>query len=109
MSVLCDIKNSHIAPELKSGNGMLDKSARPAIAGIDQILPRIDEVAGGAASKFGEQLLLFDPAEAEVDAEFADFEIAFGFVERAPSLADIELDFIHGQLQGSSGPFVIDQ
>src|SRR6266853_3172312 len=97
LAVIFDVKDAEVVPELKAGDGMRDQGLRPLVPGVDEVILCVHLVLGLGPAEVGQKVLFLNAALGEFHADFADFEIAFGLVERAPAVAHLEFDFVGAQ------------
>ena len=100
LPVVLDVKNSHVRPELQPRDGVADERLGALVLGGDQIVLRIHLVLRFGAAEFSEKVLFLDAPFGEFHAEFADFVIPLGLVQRAPAVAHLEPDFVRLLLHG---------
>src|SRR5439155_21133882 len=108
LTVLLDVENSRVHPELEPGDGMADEGLGALIFRADEIILRVHLVLGFGATEFGEQVLLFDSALGEFDTNLVDLIVSFGLVERPPTVAHLQFDLVLLLFHGALGLFLED-
>src|SRR3989442_457098 len=93
-SVVFDVEYSHVDPKLQPRNGVAHQCLRALVLGADQIVLRIHLVLGFGSTQFGQEVLFFDTALGDFDADLADLIVSFGLVECSPAIAHLQLDFV---------------
>src|SRR2546426_5965709 len=93
-SVVFDVEYSHVDPKLQPGNRVAHQRLRALVLGVDQIVLRIHLVLGLGATQLGQEVLLFDTALGDFDADLADLIVSFRLVECSPAIAHLQLDFV---------------
>src|SRR5262245_49782274 len=109
LAVVFDVKDAEVVPELQAGDGVRDERLRPLVPGVDEVILRVHLVLRLGPTEVGQKVLFLDAALGEFHTDLADFEIAFGLLERAPAVAHLEFDFIGSQLKRAAGLFIVDE
>src|SRR5439155_22628375 len=109
LTVFLDEQNAEVIPEHEPGDGVSDQRLGELVFGADQVVLRVHLVLGLGSAEFGQEILFLHAPFGDFDADFADFVVAFGLVEGAPAVADIEFDLIGLQFEGAAGGLVGDE
>src|SRR5206468_6568943 len=109
LAVVLDVKDAEVVPELQAGDGVRDQRLRPLVPGVDEVILRVHLVLRLGPAEVGQEVLFLNTALGEFHTDFADFEISFGLVERAPAVAHLEFDFVGAQLKSAAGLLLGDQ
>src|SRR5438552_1387089 len=89
LTVVFDVKNPQIVPELQAGYGVADQRLRALVSRIGQIVLGVHLVLRPRPPQLSQQVLLFNPPLGQFYADLADFIIALGLVQSAPAIADL--------------------
>ena len=87
---------------------MSDHGLRELVFRTAEIILRVDLVLSFGPPEFGQEILFFDTAFSEFDANLADFVVSFGLIECAPAIAHLQLDVILLLRDGPRGPVAAD-
>src|SRR5438477_9396611 len=109
LTVVIDIKDSDIVPELQPRDGVADERLRELVLRTRQVILRVHLVLRLGPAQLRQQVLLFHPAFGDPTADFADFIIPLGLIEGAPAIAHLEFDFVGALFDRAASRFIRDE
>src|SRR5690242_2702930 len=94
LSVIFDVQNAQIIPKLEPSDRMRDQGLCALVFRIAEIVLCINLVLGFGSAQLGQQVLFFNTAFGQLDADLANLIVPFGLIESAPAIPNLQLDTI---------------